>query len=292
MQCNRVALAARSAGILVLAVLLALVPVASAPASDAHERAKQILIPSAGWDGRPIVQPHRHDVVRTSSLDRPLPGWAAGPVAFGAGFHTPGGSDRVREVQRRLSRLGYHVGPVDGLFGRLTRASVAWFQLKHGLDVDGRATLNTVRHLRARTGGAGVDGSRTTSRAVAHTDAKAPETEPWEAFNQLVGPRRVISDATTVPESGGKSDAQILLLSLAAVDLLLLLALLLQRRSQRAAAGKHGARARIDEPQPKPAAAVRRPTGRFAPPEPAVEPRPPARVPRGVRNEEPVRGHE
>ncbi len=58
----------------------------------------------------------------------------------------------MREVQRRLHRLGYRPGPIDGLFGPLTRSSVAWFQVKHGLPVNGRATLATVRHLRARTG--------------------------------------------------------------------------------------------------------------------------------------------
>ena len=58
----------------------------------------------------------------------------------------------MREVQRRLHRLGYRPGPIDGLFGPLTAPSVAWFQVKHGHAVNGRATLATVGHLRARTG--------------------------------------------------------------------------------------------------------------------------------------------
>ena len=54
-------------------------------------------------------------------------GWSAGPVHRWTGYHRAGGSRRVRELQRRLNRLGYRAGPVDGLFGprteRATRPS-------------------------------------------------------------------------------------------------------------------------------------------------------------------------
>ena len=147
-----VALAARRPRAVLMALVLALLPCTSAPAAEAHDRAAHdLLIPSAGLNGRPVHKTHSHDALRTSAAGAPLPGWSAGPAAIGDGFHRLGGSDRVREVQRRLHRLGYHVGPIDGLFGPLTRASVAWFQVKHGLPVNGRATLATVRHLRSRT---------------------------------------------------------------------------------------------------------------------------------------------
>jgi Putative peptidoglycan binding domain len=231
MQCNRVALAARTAGAVLAALVLTLV-LETAPASGAAERAGQMLIPSAGWDGRPIQEPHRHDVVRTSAARRPTQGWSAGPVSFGTGFHRPGGSARVREVQRRLSRLGYHVGPVDGLFGRLTRASVAWFQVKHGLDVDGRATLETVRHLRARTGAGGrraTEGAE--PGAVSQDGPGVSRAESWETFNQLVGPRLPVGERTATPETN--SWRLTVLLVLVAVSLLLLIALFLQQISAR-----------------------------------------------------------
>ena len=296
MQCNCIALAARLAGTLLAALALTLMAAGTAPASGSPERADRILIPSAGWNGRPIQEPHNHDVVPTSVADRRIPGWSAGPVSFGAGYHRPGGSDRVREVQRRLSRLGYHVGPIDGLFGRLTRASVAWFQIKHGLEVDGRATLATVRHLRARTGAGGGRDKAGGEPGAGSNDA--PATAPstaWEAFNQLVEPTPAVGDGSSGRESGSLRET--LLFVLVAANVLLLIALLLQRRSRATA---DVARVPVDAPPPPPysdeaqphAAKEERPKRRFAPPQPAVDDRPRGRVPVGKRNDEPVHRHE
>lgn len=58
---------------------------------------------------------------------------------------------RVRGLQRRLTRLHYSVGPVDGMFGSKTRYAVWAFQKVHGLRADGivgpetRAALNDPR---------------------------------------------------------------------------------------------------------------------------------------------------
>jgi Putative peptidoglycan binding domain/Resolvase, N terminal domain len=113
----------------------------------AHAR-DPVAAPSAGWHGRGIKNP------------RPLPrlvraswpqGWSAGSVGLGAGYHRAGGSQRVREVQRRLVQLGYRPGPVDGLFGPRTRAATRWFQYKHGLPVNGRVSRSTLTVLRARS---------------------------------------------------------------------------------------------------------------------------------------------
>ena len=134
------------------ALAIGLVPVTPAAAHGSHAGANEpLLIPSASWHGRPIQNPHRHEAVRSPAVEAPR-GWSAGSVSFGAGYHRPGGSDRVRELQKRLRRLGYRPGPVDGMFGPRTRAAVAWFQVKHGLPLHGRATFVTVRHLRAATG--------------------------------------------------------------------------------------------------------------------------------------------
>jgi hypothetical protein len=151
MQCTRIAPAARIAGVL-MTLGLVLVPATDATAAGRRASASErLLIPSAGWHGRPIRDPHRHQAVPTSYADRPLRGWSAGPVSMDTGSHRPSGSHRVREIQRRLRALGYRPGPTDGIFGPRTRAAVGWFQVKHGFHVDGRATLALVRHLRART---------------------------------------------------------------------------------------------------------------------------------------------
>ncbi len=55
--------------------------------------------------------------------------------------------DDVRELQRRLSRLGFDTGYDDGIFGVQTFEAVREFQLNAGLAVDGIAGPGTVDHL-------------------------------------------------------------------------------------------------------------------------------------------------
>jgi len=100
---------------------------------------------SASWHGRPIRDPLQHSgaVVATSA--------DAHAVRFGAGYDTPGGSERVRSIQAMLRTLGYQPGPVDGLFGPRTRAAIQWFQIKHGFARTGAADAATLAYLRFRS---------------------------------------------------------------------------------------------------------------------------------------------
>jgi hypothetical protein len=216
MLLTRVCLAALAA------LAIGLVPVTPAAAHGSHAGADDpLLIPSASWHGRPIQNPHRHEAVRSPAVEAPR-GWSAGSVSFGAGYHRPGGSDRVRELQKRLRRLGYRPGPVDGLFGPRTRAAVAWFQVKHGLPLHGRATFVTVRHLRAATRGgeparsvaAGAGGRRPPRRAP--PSATPPRTNTTRAD-------RVAAD------DGGSSPAGYVPLLLLLASLLAGLAVFLRR---------------------------------------------------------------
>jgi len=144
------------AGLLAAAIALGVLFAGSAAASSAYSAgsAKPRPIPSTGWHGRPIRRPHER-VGRTYFADVRYPtGWRAGAVGYGTGYHRPNGSRRVREIQRRLTRLGYHTGPIDGLYGPLTRSSVQWFQIKHGLRPTGvvaATTLMVLRHPKAPT---------------------------------------------------------------------------------------------------------------------------------------------
>lgn len=52
--------------------------------------------------------------------------------------------DDVRDLQRRLNRLGFDAGYDDGLYGPQTVAAVRDFQLNVGLDVDGIAGASTI----------------------------------------------------------------------------------------------------------------------------------------------------
>jgi len=78
-------------------------------------------------------------------------GWSAGSVASATGYHQRSGSQRVREVQRRLNRLGYRAGEVDGLFGPITAGAVRAFQAARDLAVDQVVGSRTLRELRSRT---------------------------------------------------------------------------------------------------------------------------------------------
>ncbi len=55
-------------------------------------------------------------------------------------------ADRQR-AQDALHRLGYYEGPVDGIFGPLTRAAIRQFQHDIGTEVTGRLTAAEANRL-------------------------------------------------------------------------------------------------------------------------------------------------
>jgi len=159
------------------------------------------LDPSAGWHGRPIRRALRAGApgrrsTRTTWFD----------LAPGAGYATANGSPAVRMLQRRLRRLGYAVGPVDGHYGPRTRSAVGWFQLKHGLRADGVAGPATQRRLQARvSGGAGGAPRHTaeTDRSTAARPSRPSANEPATAAPPSRGPATESANepATAVPPS-------------------------------------------------------------------------------------------
>src|SRR5688572_3857263 len=56
----------------------------------------------------------------------------------GAGYQSAEGSQRVRQLQRRLAAAGFDPGPVDGRFGPQTEAAVAGLQQAAQLTAHGR----------------------------------------------------------------------------------------------------------------------------------------------------------
>ena len=56
-------------------------------------------------------------------------------------------ADRV-DLQKRLTRLGYDTGSVDGVFGPMTRAAVKGFQTARGMAVDGKPSLDLLSMMR------------------------------------------------------------------------------------------------------------------------------------------------
>lgn len=53
----------------------------------------------------------------------------------------------VRELQGRLTYLGYYNGKIDGDFGSKTKGAVTWFQWKFGLKSDGIVGADTKKKL-------------------------------------------------------------------------------------------------------------------------------------------------
>jgi peptidoglycan hydrolase-like protein with peptidoglycan-binding domain len=122
--------------------------------------------------------------VPRSPAERPAPrraNWSAGPVALETGYHRRGGSDRVREVQRTLRRVGSSPGPADGLFGPRTNQAVLGFQRALGLRPDaivGPSMLRALRSLSAADrlpDGATRSPGRPGSRSPVHAVPALPE---------------------------------------------------------------------------------------------------------------------
>jgi peptidoglycan hydrolase-like protein with peptidoglycan-binding domain len=158
------------------AVLITLLVLAALTAAPAAAQTKAPDAPaSASWHGRAIQNPDsRPPQVRATWPRR----WSAGAVGRGTGYVRPGGSRRVRDVQRRLTRLGYRPGPIDGLFGPRTEAAVRWFQYKHGLRTTGRVGRRAVAVLYARSENRPLRPSQTKTRSTPKPPATSGATPP------------------------------------------------------------------------------------------------------------------
>jgi len=60
------------------------------------------------------------------------------------------GPSLVRKIQQSLKQLGYDPGPVDGIYGKKTRAAIEAFQRQSGLGVDGKATPALLETIEAQ----------------------------------------------------------------------------------------------------------------------------------------------
>src|SRR6267143_855403 len=67
--------------------------------------------------------------------DNAAPAYSGAPVA----------DPTVTAVQTQLTQLGYYNGPVDGIFGPLTRDAVAKYQIAKHLDVTGSLSAQTLQ---------------------------------------------------------------------------------------------------------------------------------------------------
>ncbi len=88
----------------------------------------------------------------SACLAEDIPGIVPSPApeASYSLLKTGSSGEAVRNLQKRLSELGYDVGEVDGIFGAGTKHAVILFQKRNGLDADGLAGAQTQRALYAQ----------------------------------------------------------------------------------------------------------------------------------------------
>jgi peptidoglycan hydrolase-like protein with peptidoglycan-binding domain len=53
----------------------------------------------------------------------------------------------VNAVQGEFAQLGLYEGPIDGIYGRLTRDAVAKYRIARKLDVSGNLSAQTLQSL-------------------------------------------------------------------------------------------------------------------------------------------------
>jgi peptidoglycan hydrolase-like protein with peptidoglycan-binding domain len=232
------------------AFILATASSAQAQATGSSPSLQATPLPAAGWHGAPIQRPlPARDRVATTTT-------ASGQaMSVGAGFGRPSGSPEVRALQRILRSLGYACGPVDGLFGTRTQASLQWFQIKHGLRPTGSGDAETLRilHLRDRAGGPQEAGPRAQAPASSQAPtrpASAPRVHPVPTPSHAPAnaprphPAATPSHGAPAPQRGGQGlgAVPIALLLAAAVALVSLLLTVRWRRSWRTRASDATAR--------------------------------------------------
>jgi peptidoglycan hydrolase-like protein with peptidoglycan-binding domain/DNA invertase Pin-like site-specific DNA recombinase len=262
-----------------LALALAVIGLLAMPAPS-RAAGEPDAIASAGWHGRAIQKPRPRQAVPTTTMWPK--GWSAGPVGPGTGYVRPGGSDRVREVQRTLVQLGYRPGPVDGLFGPRTRAATLWFQYKHGLPTTGRVNRPTLTVLQARGDGEPLrirERSRSTGSATSPARERTRST--GTATMPSTQPQTAPSRPAAAPPPGDDGSNRIvlaLLLLVLALGLGVITGLLLPelrppaRPAERPLAGPALNRPTVPAPAPVPAPAAKAAPAP-APPRPRPAPR-------------------
>jgi peptidoglycan hydrolase-like protein with peptidoglycan-binding domain len=206
---------------MVVAITLSVLAVLTTPAAAQTTKQPDVSV-RASWHGRAIEAPR--PAPRAVRAGWPT-GWSAGVVERGTGYVRDGGSRRVRDVQRRLTKLGYRPGPIDGRFGPRTEAAARWFQYKHGLPTTGRVNRVTLEVLRARSDHRPI-------RTTAPNETGA-ETETTAALPPQTAAPQPAPAPVTANDDGGSSIVPYLVAIAAALAAGLLVGSMLPRRRRR-----------------------------------------------------------
>ena len=115
------------------------------------------LLAPAGLNGPAFLVTHNFEVIYSYNAAESYALAAAilaQRLAGGPDIQTPWPTDNPglsrkqrRELQEQLARHGYDVGAPDGSIGAKTKAAIADFESKHGMEVDGRAAKKVLEAL-------------------------------------------------------------------------------------------------------------------------------------------------
>ncbi len=134
-------------------------------AQKAEPKAQQFALsdqaPKVGRDLAPIAQKSAASANQTLRLLASLPVNRYRPSAVPTGFaattsdalpvvptEEPLKRNELRDIQERLTILGFKPGPIDGLFGSRTRTAIKTYEQQVGLTSSGEATQSTLIRLR------------------------------------------------------------------------------------------------------------------------------------------------
>ena len=77
------------------------------------------------------------------------PAWRQNAQAQPAPAASPSATNKmIRDIQVELARQGLYRGPIDGIAGRGTQASIRSYEQRYGLLVDGQASPALLNHMR------------------------------------------------------------------------------------------------------------------------------------------------
>lgn len=130
------------------------------------------------------------------------PGWSAGRVSFGTGDTSPNGSERVREVQRRLRSRGFDPGAQDGIFGPRTEAAVRAYQRAEDQEVTGGIDAPALHGLRNARGEANAPRVAEPGTGERDPQRSAAAQRPDRTERSTKGQAIVEPDSSVVPTLG------------------------------------------------------------------------------------------
>lgn len=139
--------------------------------------------------GQPVARPgQRADVNSNEVVPTPT---SRGTVRGDAPGERAPAPAEIAEAQRLLTRLGYEIGDIDGVFGKRTELAIRSFRQRRGISVNGRISGALIAQLR-RAAIRNQRAETALARQPGYTVARRSENAGWftsmvAGYQRLVG---------------------------------------------------------------------------------------------------------